>query len=159
MSTSLVSLSAARLLRFVRDEYETTLELAPHPDGWQQHAQGLAQALADALDALDQRRAVARVAPVYRGSGGRDMAWVNKKAADRAHQAKTHMAEANRYTYGPIADVIYLAPGSSADYYYWKKGSLSLGIEMGQDKVPSPSEFPAYFESQEESTWRFLEAI
>jgi hypothetical protein len=35
MSTSLVSLSAARLLRFVRDEYETTLELAPHPDGWQ----------------------------------------------------------------------------------------------------------------------------
>ena len=71
----------------------------------------------------------------------------------------SHMAEANRYTYGPIADVIYLAPGSSADYYYWKKGSLSLGIEMGQDKVPSPSEFPAYFESQEESTWRFLEAI
>ncbi|MGK4422398.1 hypothetical protein ACSLVQ_29530, partial [Klebsiella pneumoniae] len=70
-----------------------------------------------------------------------------------------HMAEVNNYVYGPIADVIYVAPGSSADYYFWKKGSLSLGIEMGQDKVPDPSEFPAYFTSQEESTWRFLEGI
>ena len=70
-----------------------------------------------------------------------------------------NMAVANNYTYGAIADVIYVAPGSSADYYFWKKGSLSLGIEMGQDKVPDPSEFPAYFLSQEESTWRFLEEI
>ena len=70
-----------------------------------------------------------------------------------------YMAAANSYTYGPIADVIYVAPGSSADYYFWKKGSLSLGIEMGQDKIPDPSEFPAYFTSQEESTWRFLEGV
>ncbi len=70
-----------------------------------------------------------------------------------------HMAEANRYTYGPIAEVIYRAPGSSADYYFWKKGSTSLGIEVGESKIPSPSEIPAYFASQEESTWRFLEGI
>ncbi|HEY8279309.1 MAG TPA: M14 family metallopeptidase [Bdellovibrionota bacterium] len=70
-----------------------------------------------------------------------------------------HMAETNRYTYGPIADVIYVAPGSSADYYFWKKGSTSLGIEIGDTKIPSPAKFPEYFESQEESTWRFLEGI
>jgi hypothetical protein len=70
-----------------------------------------------------------------------------------------HMAEANNYVYGPISDVIYIAPGSSADYYFWKKGSISLGIEVGTEKVPDPSEFPAYFASQEESTWRFLEGI
>lgn len=71
----------------------------------------------------------------------------------------SHMAETNRYTYGPISDVIYVAPGSSADFYFWKKGSLSLGIEMGQDKAPDPSEFPAYVDSQAESTWRFIEAF
>lgn len=70
-----------------------------------------------------------------------------------------HMAEANNYTYGPISDVIYVAPGSSADYYYWKKAATSIAVEMGQDKIPDPSEFPAYFASQEESTWRFLEGI
>ena len=70
-----------------------------------------------------------------------------------------NMAEANRYTFGPIADVIYVAPGSSADYYFWKKGSLSLGIEMGSDKAPPPSEFPDYLESQRESTLRFLEGL
>lgn len=84
---------------------------------------------------------------------------VDANAHARFDTLTKHMAEANRYTYGPIADVIYVAPGSSADYYFWKKGSLSLGIEMGNDKVPDPSEFPAYFESQEESTWRFLEGV
>lgn len=78
---------------------------------------------------------------------------------DRFDALTKQMADANHYVYGPISDVIYVAPGSSADYYYWKKGSTSLGIEMGQDKVPDPSEFPAYFASQEESTWRFLEGI
>jgi hypothetical protein len=70
-----------------------------------------------------------------------------------------HMAEANHYTYGPIADVIYIAPGSSADYYFWKNPAQNIAIELGQDKIPDPSEFPAYFASQEESTWRFIEGI
>jgi hypothetical protein len=69
------------------------------------------------------------------------------------------MSEKNHYTYGPIADVIYVAPGSSADYYFWKAGTLGLGIEMGNDKIPDPAEFPAYIESQTESTWRFIEAF
>jgi hypothetical protein len=69
------------------------------------------------------------------------------------------MAETNRYTYGPIADVIYIAPGSSCDYYFWKNPAQNIAIELGQDKIPDPSEFPAYFASQEESTWRFIEGI
>lgn len=70
-----------------------------------------------------------------------------------------NMADSNRYVYGPISDVIYVAPGSSADYYFWQKKSLSLGIEIGNQKVPNPIEFPEYFESQEESTWRFIESF
>jgi len=84
---------------------------------------------------------------------------VEPVAAGRFNALTKNMAESNRYTYGPISDVIYIAPGSSADYYFWKKGSISLGIEIGSEKVPSPSEFPEYFVSQEESTWRFIEGI
>ena len=69
------------------------------------------------------------------------------------------MASTNHYTYGPISDVIYVAPGSSADYYFWKSNSISLGIEMGQDKIPDPAEIANYVKSQEESTWKFIESF
>lgn len=84
---------------------------------------------------------------------------VDPASAAHFHEVTRYMADSNRYAYGPISDVIYVAPGSSADYYFWKKKSVSLGIEMGQDKVPDPSEFPSYFESQAESTWRFIESF
>jgi hypothetical protein len=69
------------------------------------------------------------------------------------------MSQTNQYTYGPISEVIYVAPGSSADYYFWKSSSISLGIEIGQSKIPDPAKFPIYVKSQEESTWRFIEAF
>lgn len=69
------------------------------------------------------------------------------------------MAELNRYEHGPIAEVIYVAQGSSADYYFWKKATLGIAVEIGHSKVPNPSSFPAAFTSQEESTWRLLESI
>lgn len=69
------------------------------------------------------------------------------------------MAATNHYVYGPISDVIYIAPGSSADYYFWKTKSISLGIEMGTDKIPSPADFPKYVQSQQESTWKFIESF
>lgn len=69
------------------------------------------------------------------------------------------MSEENHYTYGNIADTIYIAPGSSADYYYWKMGSTAFAIEIGQSKIPNPSEIPAYVTSQEESLWRFIESF
>jgi hypothetical protein len=72
-------------------------------------------------------------------------------------QLTRNMAADNRYAHGPIAEVIYVAQGSSADYYFWKTGSTSIAVEIGSSKVPNPSQFPSIFASQEESTWRFLE--
>ncbi len=69
------------------------------------------------------------------------------------------MAAHNQYTYGSIADVIYIAPSSSADYYFWKSNSISLGIEIGRSKIPDPSKISAYVQSQEESTWKFIESF
>lgn len=67
------------------------------------------------------------------------------------------MAATNGYQAGQISRILYTAPGSSADYWFWKKGTLSLGIELGRSKVPNPREFAAYVTSQLESTWLFLE--
>lgn len=79
--------------------------------------------------------------------------------AQAFHSLTGHMAQANNYTFGPISDVIYVAPGSSADFYFWQKKTLSLGIEIGHTKIPDPAEFPENFKSQEESTWRFIESF
>lgn len=67
------------------------------------------------------------------------------------------MAEHNHYKTGSISDVIYVAQGSSADYYFWKNQTLAFGIEIGKNKAPRASEIPMYTETQTESTWRFIE--
>lgn len=77
----------------------------------------------------------------------------------RFHALTQAMASTNGYAYGPIADVIYVAQGSSADYYYWKNGTAGITIEMGQSKIPNPSEIPSYVKALEESTWKFIEAF
>lgn len=69
------------------------------------------------------------------------------------------MAATNGYTYGQISRILYAAPGSSADYYFWKNGTLSFGIELGQEKIPAPFEIPQYTEEMAEGSWRFLEAL
>lgn len=68
-----------------------------------------------------------------------------------------NMAATNGYQHGPIAETIYVAQGSSADYYYWKKGTMAFAVELGGSKVPHPREFPEYIRSQLESTWIFLD--
>jgi hypothetical protein len=69
------------------------------------------------------------------------------------------MSEVNGYTHGAVARVLYTAQGSSADYYYWKKGVVALAIEIGRRKAPPPAQIPAYVTSQLESTWRFIESF
>jgi succinylglutamate desuccinylase len=69
------------------------------------------------------------------------------------------MASFNGYTYGQISKVIYVAQGSSADYYHWKHHAWSLGIEVGNQKVPSSSEIPKILKENLESTWTFIESI
>ncbi|MBM4317967.1 MAG: zinc carboxypeptidase [Deltaproteobacteria bacterium] len=69
------------------------------------------------------------------------------------------MASFNGYTYGQISKVIYVAQGSSADYYHWKHQAWSLGIEVGQQKVPSSSDIPKILKENLDSTWTFIESI
>lgn len=69
------------------------------------------------------------------------------------------MAATNGYEFGSIVDLMYIARGSSCDYYYWKKGTMAIAIELGNDKSPDPSEFPKYIQEQDESTWIFIESF
>jgi predicted deacylase len=70
-----------------------------------------------------------------------------------------HMAQANGYRPGQISKILYAAPGSSADYYYWKNRTLSLGIEIGNSHAPSAPQIPANIKANLESTLRFLETV
>ncbi len=67
------------------------------------------------------------------------------------------MATTNAYTYGQISRVIYVAKGSSADFYFWKFNALSLGIEIGDSKAPESAKIGKYTQEQSESTWMFLD--
>lgn len=67
------------------------------------------------------------------------------------------MAAANSYTYGQISKVIYVAEGSSADYYYWKFNTMAFGIEMGNSKAPSVDQIPAVLNQVREMTYKFIE--
>lgn len=67
------------------------------------------------------------------------------------------MGQANRYEVGQISRIIYVAKGSSADYYYWKTGSLSYGIELSTSKVPPASSIPSVVNEAREMTWKFIE--
>ena len=84
---------------------------------------------------------------------------IDAKAEAALKGITSRMAETNGYEHGPISKVIYVAPGSSADYYFWKKGTLSVAIEIGRSKIPNPTQIPAYVKSQGESLWRFIESF
>jgi len=69
------------------------------------------------------------------------------------------MAATNGYQHGQIPDLLYTAQGSSADYYYWKKASISLGLEIGDSKIPSSSSIPRYVKENLEAAFLFIEAF
>jgi len=71
----------------------------------------------------------------------------------------SHMASFNGYTHGQISKVIYIAKGSSADYFHWKHQSWSLGIEVGMEKVPPTESIPKIIGDNLDSTWTFVESI
>ena len=84
---------------------------------------------------------------------------VPKKDKEIFHNLTKKMAATNGYTYGPISEVIYVAKGSSADYYYWTKNTIAIAIEVGNSKSPYPNEIPNYIKEQVESTWIFIESF
>ena len=67
------------------------------------------------------------------------------------------MAKENRYKHGPISRVIYVAKGSSADFYYGHNSGLALGIELTTSKVPRASRIPGVVKEASEMTWKYLE--
>lgn len=67
------------------------------------------------------------------------------------------MAEINKYTPGQISKIIYVAKGSSADYYYWKNKTFALGIEMSTSKAPPFEYVSKVIEEAREMIWRFIE--
>lgn len=71
----------------------------------------------------------------------------------------TKMAKINGYKHGPISKVIYVAKGSSADYYYWQNGGVALAIELTTTKVPRASRIPGVVDEAREMTWSFIEAF
>ncbi len=67
------------------------------------------------------------------------------------------MARENQYEAGQISTTIYVAEGSSADYFYWKSGTRAIAAELGREKVPSYSKIPAIVNESREMVWSFLE--
>lgn len=67
------------------------------------------------------------------------------------------MAKDNQYTAGQISKTIYVAEGSSADYYYWKSGTRAVAAELGREKIPHYSKIPAIVKESREMIWTFLE--
>lgn len=71
----------------------------------------------------------------------------------------TQMADFNGYVHGQISKVIYVAKGSSADYFHWKHHAWALGIEVGNQKIPAASEIAEVIKANSDSTWTFIESI
>lgn len=69
----------------------------------------------------------------------------------------TKLAFSNDYTFGSIAETIYVAKGSSADFYYWKYGTKALAVELSTSKVPPASRIPAVVNEAREMVWDFIE--
>lgn len=69
------------------------------------------------------------------------------------------MAAENRYTVGPIARVIYVAKGSSADYYYWKNRSIAMAAELTTSKAPPTSQIPSVVNEARHMLWTFIEGF
>ncbi len=67
------------------------------------------------------------------------------------------MAEENGFEHGTIAETIYLAPGSSADYYYWKRKTVSIAIEVSHNFAATGDGLTDIITENTESTWRFIE--
>lgn len=67
------------------------------------------------------------------------------------------MSRENNYEAGQISTTIYVAAGSSADYFYWKTGTRAIAAELGRDKVPAYCKIPAVVNESREMVWSFLE--
>jgi predicted deacylase len=76
---------------------------------------------------------------------------------DKMDDLTTRMARENGFAHGDIADTIYIAVGSSADYYYWKKKTVATAIELSHNLALTRAGFDSNLEESLEMTWTFIE--
>lgn len=69
------------------------------------------------------------------------------------------MAATNGYAYGQIPEVVYIAKGASADYYYWKGRTFAMAVEISGTNNPPASQIEHYTKENAEALWIFLESI
>lgn len=69
------------------------------------------------------------------------------------------MAETSNYRTGQISEVMYIAKGSSCDYYYWKQNTLAMAIELSQSLPTAQSSGEQMVRENLESTLKFMEAV
>jgi predicted deacylase len=84
---------------------------------------------------------------------------INSSDHDHFSELTKEMARENRYKHGPISRVIYVAKGSSADFYYNHNNGVALAVELGRSKAPRSRNIPAVVEQAKEMTWTFLERM
>ncbi len=79
--------------------------------------------------------------------------------AARFRDVTKRMAATNGYKYGQIPHLLYIAKGASADYYYWKKKTFALAVEIGGTNNPPASQIQKYADENAEALWIFLESV
>lgn len=67
------------------------------------------------------------------------------------------MAQFNQYSYGQISKIIYVAKGSSADYFYWKHASRAIASEVGNSKIPHGAEITRVIAENMDAAIHFIE--
>jgi predicted deacylase len=67
------------------------------------------------------------------------------------------MGKDNGYKVGQISRIIYVAQASSADYYYWKNGTIAFGIELGRSKVPRSRKIEGIVKDTTSMIYTFIE--
>ena len=89
--------------------------------------------------------------------------WAYTKKAPDASDVVTFrdlmvsMSKENLYKTGQISTAIYVAEGSSADYFYWKNGTKAIAAEIGREKIPHWNKIPVITNESREMIWTFLE--
>jgi hypothetical protein len=76
---------------------------------------------------------------------------------DSLDDLTTRMARDNAFAHGDIASTIYIAEGSSADYYYWKKHTRATAVEVSHNLALEALSAAPIVEENVESTWTFIE--
>jgi murein tripeptide amidase MpaA len=72
-------------------------------------------------------------------------------------QLTEQMAQLNRYRTGQIAQILYVAQGSSSDYYLWKNNTLAVAVELATTKAPHTSKISEITNQSKEMTYAFIE--